>query len=132
MKLKKGTYYVGDPSYIFNDSWDVIIHETDYFEISEIFGEDCCVGDTAYGDGTYCDNFGRKYNVDSGLIGILPISLINIDNEITIEEIEKSYDMHIIEFNDDFEVSISNGIFEFDDIIIDTKGSNSYEDEDYY
>ena len=87
-KLKKGKYYVGDPCYIFGKSWDKVLNDTDYFdngEIVKVFSKDCIVGGTAYGDGIYTDNFGREYNVDAGLIGVLPVSLISIDKIYTIK-----------------------------------------------
>lgn len=131
-KLKKGEYYVGDPSYIFGKNWVKVLEDTDYFdneEIVNVFGEVCVAGGTAYGDGTYTDNFGRKYDVDSGLIGILPVALISIDNKYTISQIKEDEGMHIIEFKEDFKVYIDEGIFKFGDIIIDTTGDD---DEDDY
>lgn len=133
--MKKGTYYVGDPCYIFDKSWDKILTETGCFSGDDeytLFGEQCAIGGTAYGDGCYMDNFGQQYWVDAGLIGILPISLINIDNKLSIEEIRKSEGMHIIECDTDFKVSIKNGIFQFGSIIIDTaRIDEEQEDEDY-
>ena len=123
MKLKKGTYYVGDPCYIFSKSWSEVLNSTYYFndnEIVKIFGKDCIAGGTAYGDGTYFDNFGRKYWVDAGLIGVLPISLINKDKKVTLKKVKESDGMHIIEFSEDFEVSISGGIFNFGNVVINT------------
>lgn len=131
-KLKKGKYYVGDPCYIFGKSWDKVLNDTAYFdngEIVKVFGKDCIAGGTAYGDGTYTDNFGREYNVDAGLIGVLPVSLISIDKEYTLKQIEKHKGMHIIEFKEDFEVSISGGVFEFGAITIDTANDSSDEYE---
>lgn len=122
-KLKKGKYYVGDPCYIFGESWSEVLDDTYYFnndEIVKVFGKDCIAGRTAYGDGTYTDNFGREYNVDAGLIGVLPVSLISKDKRYTLKQIEKHKGIHIIEFKEDFEVSISGGVFEFGAITINT------------
>lgn len=122
-KLKKGKYYVGDPCYIFKENWIKVLHDTHYFddgEIVKVFNEDCIAGGTAFSDGMYLDNYNREYYVDAGLLGVLPVSLLLIDNLYTVEEIEKAEGMHIIEFKNDFEVSIDNGIFKFDTIIIDT------------
>jgi hypothetical protein len=125
MKLKKGTYYVGDPCYIFGKSWSDFLNMLRFFgdcDIVKVFGEECIAGRTAYGDGSYFDNFGRKYCVDSGLVGILPISLIDKDRVVTLEKIEESKCMHIIDFSEDFEVSIYNGVFNFGNVIINTGG----------
>jgi hypothetical protein len=122
-KLKKGKYYIGDPCYIFGDSWVEVLNQTDYFndgEIVKAFGKDCIAGGTSYGDGIYKDNHKRKYWVDAGLMGCLPISLINKDKKYTKKNIEESEGMHIIDFKEDFEVSISSGIFKFGNIIIKT------------
>ena len=131
MKLKKGIYYVGDPCYIFNNSWLEVLNATNYFndnEIVTVFKKECCAGGTAYGDGSYFDNFNRKYWVDAGLIGVFPISLINKDKKVTRKKIELSEGMHIIEFTEDFEVSISGGIFKFGDILINTADDESEDD----
>lgn len=128
MKLRKGTYYVGDPCYIFSESWSEVLNATNYFNddnIVKIFGKECIAGGTAYGDGSYFDNFGRKYWVDAGLIGALPISLINKDKNVTLKKVKASEGMHIIEFTEDFEVSISNGVFNFGNIIINTTDDDS-------
>lgn len=132
-KLKKGKYYIGDPCYIFGDSWIDVLEKTNYFdngEILKLYGKKCAAGNTAYGDGTYRDNYGREYGVDAGLIGIMPVSLLSIDKEYTISKINKEKGMHIVEFKEDFEVSINKGIFTFGDIIIDT--ANDSEDDDDY
>ena len=42
MKLEKGFYYVGDPGYLFNQSWEQILNDTEYFKksnVCEIFGK---------------------------------------------------------------------------------------------
>lgn len=121
MKLKKGLYYVGDPCYIFDKSWQDVLKTTNFFRNNTmIFGEDCLIGNTAYGDGTYFDQLKNKYFVDSGSIGILPISLINIDKKKTWQQIHRSDFMHMHEFTEDFEVSVENGVFKFGNIIINT------------
>lgn len=133
MKLKKGTYYIGDPCYIFDKSWDRLLDEHDYFtddnQIYNVDGHLCCIGGTAYGDGVYYDTFNRKYYVDAGMLGILPIGCLNIDNKKTVDSINKSEHMHIVEFVSDFECDISNGIFTFDNIVINTQIEDDDDDE---
>lgn len=128
--LKSGKYYVGDPCYIFDASWDKAISDTSCFEseVCELFGKQVYCGGTAYGDGLYTDNFGREYAVDAGLIGILPIEMIEIDKHVTLEEIEKSDIMHVVDFDKDFKVWIEDGIFHFGDIVIDTKEDDEEEE----
>lgn len=129
--MKKGKYYIGDPCYIFDASWDDILNQTNYFSDGEctIKGKICVGGGTSYGDGCYYDNEGRKYYVDAGLIAILPISLLKIDNEITISEIEKSEGMHIIDFKEDFTAECENGKFRFGNIKINTDDEDDEDDE---
>jgi hypothetical protein len=67
--MKKGRYYIGDPCYIFPDSWEDVLMETNSFEGNEWeINRETVVGElTAYGDICYYDNEGRAYGVDSGL-----------------------------------------------------------------
>lgn len=128
MKFKKGTYYVGDPCYIFDESWDKILNDTEYFEKPLIINNEIGIaGSTAHGDGCYTDNHGKSYIVDAGLIGVMPISFLNVDNELTIKQIGKYHGMHIVKFDDDFDVEIYNGEFIFGNIVINTK--EEYEDD---
>jgi hypothetical protein len=133
MKFKKGSYYIGDPCFLFNRrSWLEILRQTDFFEKedSTIDNLKVAVKGTIHGDGDYQDNYGRKYGVDAGLIGILPIALIEKDNEYTKEQIEESDFMHIVKFEQDFEVEVSPGHFQFGDIIIDTVSEDKEIEDD--
>jgi hypothetical protein len=122
MKLKKGLYYIGDPCYIFDKSWDKVLKQTDYFENTDnlLFGESFAGGGTAHGDGSYYDNYDNEYFVDAGLLSCLPVSLLEIDKVYTIEDVQKGEGFHIIEFKEDFEAYCDNGYFEFGHISIET------------
>lgn len=120
MKLEKGIYYIGDPCYIFDKSWNEVLNQTDFFssdEIQTLFGERCFAVSSG-GDGCLFDNKGRKYFVDSGTIGAMPINLIDIDKKVTIEEVFLSEGMHIVEFTEDFEVGHDYGSVTFGNIYI--------------
>jgi hypothetical protein len=123
--FSKGTYYIGDPCYVVSDdNWDKLLDNTDFFqnEDQSYKGYQILAGDTAYGDGTYTDNYRREYGVDAGLIGIFPIEAV--DNKYgNVEELGS-----IVEFEEDFVVEINNGVFKFGNIIINTFD----EDDDYY
>lgn len=132
--MKAGTYYVGDPCYIFDKSWDEIITNNDYFSERKeynLYGYQCWVGQTAYGDGCYADNEGNEYAVDAGIIGVLPVELINLDKCTSLEDINNSPYMHIIEFTEDFCVDYDNGTFYIGDfrIYTDEKEDDSYDEE---
>lgn len=120
-KMTKGKYYIGDPCYIFEESWMDVLNETHFFRDDKLKGKDICGGGTAYGDGSYYDNQGREYAVDAGIIAILPVSMLKIDNKETLKSVRASEYMHILEFKKDFECSAEDGIFTFGDIVINTK-----------
>ena len=119
MKFKKGKYYIGDPGYVFDKNWDYILEKTDFFRKNKkIFGiTNYFVHNTYWGDGTYLDNLGNSYAVSSGLIGIIPFSLIEIDKKLDLKD---SF-FTIKEFDKLFTVGYYDGEFYFDELKIDTK-----------
>lgn len=130
--LPAGEYYIGDPCYLFDKSWNDILGVTDMFEndISNYHGHRFFVGNTAYGDGVYFDDKGRKYPIDSGLIGILSVSMIDIDNHIKKEEISEFG--NLVVFENDFGCTIDNGYFLFGNIVIKTNDGWDEEEEDFW
>ena len=133
-KLKRGKYYVGDPCYIFDQSWFEIVNKIEHIktggQVVELFRKRCYIGNTEYGDGIYRDNKNRWYNVDTGLIAVLPVSLVARDGYLTVKAIEKHGGMHIIDFKQDFEVRQEGGVLYFGEIIIDTKGVDFNSDDE--
>jgi len=76
-KIPKGRYFLGDVCYCFGKSWGDILDKTDFFnDALEHNGQLLIAFGTAYGDGTYFDQFGNKFPVDAGLIGLTPVSMI--------------------------------------------------------
>lgn len=129
MQFEPGKYYVGDLCYVLDDRWDEFCSLT-------IKDNDCLDGTfkledgtifwthgTAYGDGTYRDREGRKYAVDAGLIGVVPLK--EIDDEPSYLE-----GGQVIEFKRKFEPYYQNGVFYIGDVIIDTSGNEPMYDED--
>jgi hypothetical protein len=90
--MKGGKYYVGDPCYIFDEHWVEILDQTNFLEDGHhtIFGERIFAGGTAYGDGSYSDQYGRHYWVDAGLLAVVPVSLLKIDNKKIEDQINDS------------------------------------------
>lgn len=121
--FKAGKYYIGDPCYIFSKSWDKLIEENNFLKPSVfiIDGHKCAIGSTAYGDGIYEDNFGYDYYVDAGLIGILPIELLKLDEVYNEANIEEQPGLSVVEFSKDFKVKINDGKFKFGGIRINTQ-----------
>lgn len=136
--FKAGTYYIGDPCYAFQgNNWDKILDETGFFELDKITNG-MWAGSTAFGDGTYTDQFSNEYPVDAGLIGIMPIEICDfgdirwengdwIDKRgITMSNGEKFEFKpgNVATFERDFTVNYENGKFEFGHIVIDTNGGD--------
>ena len=119
-KLPGGTYFIGDPCYMFNESWHKILDDTNSLEdgVHEIFGHKIFTGNTCYGDWVYQDNFGNEYEVDAGLLGTLPIALLDVDKKYSIEELKRRG--RIFEMKDEFYCSVKDGKFVFGHVVIDT------------
>lgn len=151
LNFPAGTYYIGDPCYAFQGSdWDKILAESDFFS-NEGKTQNMWAGSTAYGDGTYNDQFGNEYPVDAGLIGIMPIEMCNFgdirwENDQWIDERRicrangEKFEFkpgNVVTFDQDFSVSYDyeNGDFEFGHISIKTSYEYNEEwgdDEDYW
>lgn len=123
-----GEYYIGDPCYAVADNdWMPLLEKTGYFGLypadttdfeDGLFyykGERCFTHNTAYGDGEYRGSDGNYYPVDAGLIGIMPIHLVD----------KSLYDLELDSFSTvfkkDFNVWEENGIFHFGHIRINTR-----------
>lgn len=120
--MKAGTYYVGDLCYVMDDD------EWDQFCAITIDNHSCLDGEfvlpdgrafasysTAYGDGTYQDQYGNEYSVDAGLIGCILVSDIKANKYPDISALGA-----IVEFTEDFTTGSENGIIQFGHIQIDT------------
>jgi len=110
---------VGDLCYVLGDRWDEFCALT-------IKGNECLDGgfkmddgtrfwthSTAYGDGEYRDNLGRRYGVDAGLIGVVSIDQIDKDPSC----IEGG---QVIEFKEEFEPYYQSGTFFIGSVTIPT------------
>jgi len=130
--LPAGQYYVGDPCYViadekwsdFLDAWDTQLgRDHDGHRISGIFefeGHQVFAGYTAHGDGTF-DHF----PVDSGTIGVVPISLVskrNISEEglWDFKQIEEQGLGEFVTFDEPFEADEAEGTFYIGDMEIET------------
>lgn len=120
-----GEYFVGDPCYLFGhdpiDSkrWMDLLEDSNYFKnyYGQVDGVWVVAMPTAYGDGTYVDNFGREYGVDAGLIGITPAKFFPVEKGAM-------YAMHKITFDVSFDVWDDTGVLHFGNVIIDTVGED--------
>lgn len=131
-----GQYYIGDACYVMHDKWSELCNEFFFadrkdngcnegeFNMKDNIGK-IFVGNTAYGDGYYKDNFGNGYGVDAGNIALIPLECI----DQTDKENEIRYGV-VVTFAVDFEVSVKNGVFKFGNIVIDTANETGYEDDE--
>lgn len=114
--LPAGEYFIGDPCYIIRD-WDKAIEVSNCFDKEGLHNIDskifCGIG-TEYGDGTYLDNHGHEYSVDSGLIGATSIKFLEDDRK------ELSKQGFFREFNVDVECGYADGVIFFGGVMIDT------------
>ena len=80
IEMPAGLYIIGDPCYsLSHDDCDAF-YDAGGDVIQHSFGDHvACAFRTAFGDGGYDDNKGRKYGVDSGTIGLVPLALLKID-----------------------------------------------------
>ena len=126
--MSKGKYLVGDPCYFFTDKdnseWLRFLTYNNFEEgpggKGNLVGTDIeiVVFGTAYGDGSYKDDFNHSYDVDSGLIGIIPFQ----------EGSDVTSGMNLVDFEKDFECYNDKGTLHFGDIVIDTKEDTEYDD----
>ena len=112
--MRPGTYYVGDLCYVMHPQWrevcDLMFATKDNGTLDGEFnlanGVRFALHGTAYGDGVYYDEQGRKYPVDAGLIGCIRVEDV-YDPEWWLEGV------HQHTFEHPFELLYTNGLFEF-------------------
>jgi hypothetical protein len=126
-----GRYYVGDLCYAIED-WDKFCdmtcsdmtcsaHEALNGEYPWKSGK-LWINRTAYGDGEYrCSATGLKFDVDAGLIGVMPAEMVDKDDWMGSG--------HIVEFTRAFVPVYEDGVFMIGRLSIDTDGSSDEDDE---
>ena len=116
--MKAGKYWVGDLCYILgnNEDWGQICAFMGNANqpregVFPLNGMEGAIFGTTYGDGTYRDQFGNSYGVDSGTLGLFPASAAA----------GRFADGGVIhDFPEDFEVSCDNGTMIFGHLRIPT------------
>lgn len=129
--MKPGKYWVGDLCYVMHEHWDEVCDlmfppghrgkmREGVLELSN--GLRFAVHGTKHGDGTYNDEAGRKYDVDSGSIGCIAIEHINLahkDNDVA--------GGNVVEFKKQFTTDYDDGILRFGHVHIDTRYQDEYD-----
>ena len=112
--MRSGTYYVGDLCYVMHPQWkevcDLMFATGDNTVLDGEFnlanGVRFTLHSTAYGDGTYQDQQGRKYPVDAGLIGCIRVEDV-VDPEAWLAGVQT------VEFTEQFELQYDEGVISF-------------------
>jgi hypothetical protein len=136
MKIKRvevlvpaGKYAIGDPCYaVANDDWDGLLKSCNYFQNPIGYVEDgvqafpVLAFSTKWGDGSYRGTDGKVYDVDAGLIGLVPVEIIT-----------DFADCEFITFDKDtLCVNDGTGKLRFGHITIDTDPSDEEEEDENY
>ena len=119
--MPAGRYYIGDLCYVMHPEWDEFCKITTSWygclegEFTLADGRRFATYGTAWGDGEYCDENGRKYSVDAGLIGCILVDDIRDDSHTDLEHLG-----NIVEFNTPFYTGNQDGVIQFGSVLIDT------------
>ena len=133
--LPAGAYIVGDPCYSISDEdWIPLLEAQGLWnkpsprilegEITNQHSGDpvtFTASSTAWGDGVYGDQFGRRYPVDAGLIGVVPVNLAKVEYE---------EGTHLVEFDSPFTVAYDEGTITIGHLKIET-GDEEEDEEEY-
>ena len=138
-KLPPGQYWIGDLCYVIQDDtkWDqlcdMIQDDRGKSVTRNVYtlkdGTKFMFCSTAYGDGTYNDQFGNEYGVDAGMIGMIALSDIDNhpDNDIGLG--------HVFTFDEPVYCSYYNGTLKFGNasknVTIETDEKEAPEDDQY-
>ena len=125
-----GEYYIGDLCYVMHAEWSEVCDLTfaDAYDMVEgdlslADGRRIFLASTAYGDGTYNDNKGNYYPVDSGTIGIIAVQ------DISDADRENISSGAVHTFENAFSITAQNGLFNIGGVEIDTAYEEDDEDE---
>jgi hypothetical protein len=125
--VPKGSYVIGDPCYAVPDKdWDALLLSCNYFESPIGYVKDgmqkfpVLAFGTKWGDGSYHGTDGNVYGVDAGLIGLVPVELV-----------EDLSDHEVVNFSKNtLCVDDGSGKLKFGHITIDTDPSDEEEEDE--
>ena len=121
--LPPGNYYIGDPGNVIDGNWDAILSAANFFEDSKPLQiHNCMVWGhrTLNGNGSFTDQNGIEYVVADGIIGAVDMLLIDSPEGIGLGT--------TLVARDGLDVNFVDGVFYFNDIVID---SNDPADTEY-
>jgi hypothetical protein len=139
MKIKQvevivpaGIYVIGDPCYaVPNDDWDDLLESCNYFQnpigyVKRNFTHKVFVlaFGTKWGDGCYRGTDDKEYPVDAGLIGLVPVEIVE-----GLADHDGDYDGVIVKFDKPtLCIDDGSGKLKFGHITIDTDPADEEED----
>ena len=134
IKSELGQFYIGDPCYVLSEEnyhniWGNQ-HNFDYGTIEIDDNKEFIVHGTAYGDGSYEDQFGHVYGVDSGTLAVIPLELVAKNDGLKYGEVFEGKVADLNYYEDGvftIQVGDKNIIINTGDEIIEDE-----EDEDWY
>jgi hypothetical protein len=132
--MPAGNYYIGDLCYVLHEVWnevcDIMFKDNPSGNDGEFTlkdGRRFAVYGTAWGDGTYKDQYGNRYSVDAGIIGCILVSDIKlISRDWWTNDTDGG---NVIEFKADFITQCIDNVIEFGHIMINTDATYDYENE---
>jgi hypothetical protein len=113
--LPPGTYFIGDPGNVLEQSWDSILVSTNFFsepDPIQIQGRSIWGHRTLNGNGRFTDQNGIEYKVADQVLGAVNIELIENPEGETLGTV-------LIAPNG-LDVEFLNGVFTFNSIVIDS------------
>jgi len=134
VEVPAGSYVLGDPCYCFPDhgEWMKLLESCNYFEnpigtLSKGTDNHYVVAfSTRWGDGCYQGTNGKMYPVDAGLIGLVPLEVI----QPVSSDLRDSLGTVVV-FNKPTKCSTDGeGKLRFGNITIDTDPQDDEEDEE--
>lgn len=133
MILRRGVYYIGDPTFIIPDEnsefiWGNILQKSQVFLDHIVYNGYQFICSNTGGPGMYRDQFDNIYGIDSGCLSVMPIKMVQsivnnneyLNNLIAYSTNNQNKLTLVKTFENDFEVLYSNGSFKIDSIIINT------------
>lgn len=120
--LPPGKYFIGDPGHVFDDqSWEELVRKSQFFKLDEpitIRGHQVWGGTVAAAKQIFTDQNGIEYRVDDNVLAAVPIELI--------EDPSGEDRGTVVEAPSGLHVKLEDGVFRFDDIVIDTNGPRDH------
>jgi len=114
-ELPPGKYLIGDPTYAFDENMNAIMEMTDSFQRegpTKFKGRALWGAPTANGDGEFFDQNGNAYPVDGGVLGAVPVELV--------EDLDALEEATVMDCPNGLSVSVESGVFYFNGICVNT------------